>query len=110
MGGGMYGWGMREGAVWTSTMGCVIGLCGARFKSERLSAGQWTGSAMRAESVGAWIRDDTRMTVDGSGGSTWGWAVTVRRAPWLPCVVCVPCCCRGAESPARVSNRYSHCV
>ena len=31
MGGGMYGWGMREGAFWTSTMGCVcvIGLCGA---------------------------------------------------------------------------------
>lgn len=50
--GGMYGWGMREGAFWTSTMGCVIGLCGARLK-ERLSAGQWTGSAMRAESVGA---------------------------------------------------------
>jgi hypothetical protein len=49
-GGGMYGWGMREGAFWTSTMGCVIGLCGARFKSERLSAGQWTGSAMRADS------------------------------------------------------------
>jgi hypothetical protein len=49
-------------------MGCVIGLCRARLK-ERLSAGQWTGSAMRAESVGAWIRDDTRMTVDGSGGN-----------------------------------------
>jgi hypothetical protein len=48
-GGGMYGWGMREGAFWTSTMGCVIGLCGARLK-ERLSAGQWTGSAMRADS------------------------------------------------------------
>ena len=44
--------GMREGAFWTSTMGCVIGLCRARLK-ERLSAGQWTGSAMRAESVGA---------------------------------------------------------